>query len=262
MDNTKTNYRMKKIIAGNWKMNLNVAESVQLAEDIDISFDKLEPKIKESVNVILAPNYLSLDAVAKTLQKKNSMIAVSAQDVHWQEQGAYTGKIAVSMLSDSQIQYSLVGHSEQRLHFHETDEKVNLKIKQLLKSNLTPIVCVGETLQERKNGIFQEVVLRQLREACKDLPSLEIQKLIIAYEPVWAIGTGEIASKEQIQEVHQFIKTELKNLCLENLCPVLYGGSVKPQNSAEIMQIENVNGVLVGGASLKVKDFVEIIASV
>lgn len=247
---------MKKIIAGNWKMNLNVSDSSLLIKEILKEIDTTN----ESIEVIVAPNYLAIDAVSKILKENDSSIKLSVQDVHWQKEGAYTGKVAVSMLSDLGVSYSLVGHSEQRLYFNETDETVNNKTKKLLEHNLTPIVCIGETLQEREAGKFQEIILNQLKSACDGLSSEEVKKLVIAYEPVWAIGTGRIPSFEQIAEVHQLIKNELKNLCEndDNLPAVLYGGSVKPENAKEIINIENVDGVLVGGASLKAKDFSQI----
>lgn len=250
---------MKKIIAGNWKMNLNVSDSSTLIKEIL----KEITTTNENLEVVVAPSYLAVDAVSKILKENNSSIKLSVQDAHWQEEGAYTGKVAVSMLADLGVSYSLVGHSEQRLYFNETDQTVNNKTKQLLKYNITPIVCIGETLEERESEQFEEVILSQLKLACNNLSSEEVKKLVIAYEPVWAIGTGKIPSFEQIADIHQLIKSELKNLCKsdDNLPAVLYGGSVKPENAKEIMNIQDVDGVLVGGASLKAKDFSQIASS-
>ena len=251
---------MRKIIAGNWKMNLNISDSFNLVNQIIDSISLMT----ENIEVIIAPSYLAIEGISKILKQKNSKIKLAVQDIHWQEQGAYTGKIAASMLSDVEVSYSLVGHSEQRLYFSETDENINKKVKQLLKNNLTPIVCIGETLEQREQGKFKSVIIEQLKKSCFELSSLQMEKLIIAYEPVWAIGTGKIPSFDQIAEVHQTIKDELGILCEDKkkIPPVLYGGSVKPENSAEIMKIKNVDGVLVGGASLESEKFNQIISSV
>ncbi len=247
----------KTIIAGNWKMNMLTSEALTLIED-------LKKGIKEAgtpiCDVIVCPTFTILSNLAEAL--KGTIIGLGGQNVYWEEKGAFTGEISTSMLLDVGCKYVIIGHSERRAYFNETNETVNKKIKASLNAGLTPIVCVGETLEQRENGITKNVIKDHIGDAYAGLSKEQALKTIIAYEPVWAIGTGKTATPEQAQEVHSFIRQLLKTLYNEDLAEnisIQYGGSVKPNNVKDLMAQPDIDGALVGGASLKAKLFLPII---
>lgn len=244
----------KPIIAGNWKMNNTIEESKILVRE-------LIPLVENAkIDVVLCPSYLSL-AVVKDLVKDTS-IKVGAQNMHFEESGAYTGEVSGEMLKELGIEYVIIGHSERRQYFNETDETVNKKAKKALKLNLIPIICVGETLQEREQGKEKSIVTSQVEKALKDLTKEEISHLVIAYEPIWAIGTGEIASNKQANEVCGWIRDKIGELTDGDTAQkirIQYGGSVKPNNIKGLMDQSHIDGALVGGASLKADQFSTIV---
>ena len=234
---------MRTIIAGNWKMNKTIGESISLVKE-------LKKLVKDSdKEIIISPAFTALAAVAAEL--KGSNIKLCAQNMHFSKEGAYTGEISASMLKEIGVKYVILGHSERRHVFNEDDDLINKKVKTALIHGLKPILCVGETLEEREKGKMKDVVVEQIN---KGLEGVEDKNLIVAYEPVWAIGTGKTATPEQAEEVHLFIRG-----LLGDDIPILYGGSVKPDNIKELIAQENINGVLVGGASLDAKSFSEIV---
>lgn len=243
------------LIAGNWKMNKTLAEARALAREIR---QGLAPGTR--VEVVLAPPFTALTAVAAELA--GSPLQLAGQDTFWERQGAFTGAISPWMLLDVGCRYVIVGHSERRQHFGETNRTVNLKLKAALTAGLCPIFCVGETIEERQAGQTLKRVAEQLGFGLADLASLTGEQLVVAYEPVWAIGTGLTATPEQAQEVHAFIRRELPQLLgAGDGIRILYGGSVTPENSASLMRERDIDGALVGGASLKSESFLKIIAA-
>jgi len=209
---------------------------------------------------VICPPFTNLTEVAKIVQGTN--IGLSAQNIYWEDSGAYTGEISSPMLKELGCQYVIIGHSERRAYFGETNETVNKKIKAALAHNLTPIVCVGEVLEQRENGKTFDVVKDHVFRALEGILEADAKKIIIAYEPVWAIGTGKTATPEQAQEVHAFIRGLLKELYNEEVASAIriqYGGSVKPDNAKDLLAKEDIDGALVGGASLKIDSFVKII---
>ena len=249
---------LRKILAGNWKMHKTVAESVALAQDI-VAALKAKPSASE---VVVCPTYVALDRVAAVMA--GSPVLLGAQDMHWESQGAYTGKISADMLKAIGVTYVILGHSEQRAYFHETDETVNKKTIKALAEGLRPIVCVGETLAEREAEITEKVVETQVRGAYAGVSAADALDTVIAYEPVWAIGTGRNATPHQAQEVHRFIRNLLASLygdSVSNALRIQYGGSMKPDNAAELLSQADVDGGLIGGAALKVDAFLGIIAA-
>ncbi|NOZ62360.1 MAG: triose-phosphate isomerase [Calditrichaeota bacterium] len=248
---------MRKIyIAGNWKMNKTKTEAVAFARELKdkiLSFDKTE--------IIVCPSFISLSPVADILQE--SKANVGAQNVHWEISGAYTGEVSAEMIESAGCQYVIIGHSERRQYFGETDDTVNKKIKRVLQTCcLTPIVCVGETLEQRKSGKMQDVVSTQIKNGLAGLNASQMERILIAYEPVWAIGTGMTATPEQAEEVHAFIRQLIKSIFDENTAEnvaILYGGSAKPNNIESLLKQNNIDGGLIGGASLKVDSFVQMI---
>jgi triosephosphate isomerase (TIM) len=245
----------KTFIAGNWKMNTTLPEAVELARGV-------VEKVGSSTDVLVAvcPPYTNLSAVAEVV--KGSPVKLGAQDVHWEPKGAFTGKVSCAMLKSVGVEYVIIGHSEQRQYFGETDETVNKKVKAALAAGLLPIVCIGETLEERKGGTMQAVVERQLRGAFKEIPEADALKCTIAYEPVWAIGTGETATPEQAQEAHAFVRSILADVYNEDVAQsivIQYGGSMKPGNAKELLGQPDVDGGLIGGAALKADDFAGIV---
>lgn len=245
----------KTIIAGNWKMNKDVNESVALAKDVVAAVGNVE-----DVTVVICPTYTSLYPVSEVL--KGSNVKLGAQDVHWEESGAFTGKISVAMLKSCNVEYVILGHSEQRTYFGETNETVNKKVKATLAGNLKPIICVGETLEEREAGKMEEVVKSHVVGAYEGLSKEDALNTVIAYEPVWAIGTGVTASPEQAEEAHAFIRTVLADIYDEEVASALqiqYGGSMKPTNAKELLGKENVDGGLIGGAALVADNFKGIV---
>ncbi len=246
-----------KVIAGNWKMHKTVNESLNLAKELHHGLT-----CPDHVDIVVAPSLTSLFPVADYL--KNSFISVAAQNIYWEKQGAYTGEVSAEQVKDTGSDYVIIGHSERRQHFHETNETVNKKIKASLEYNLTPIVCVGETLEQREAGEVESILNLQITEGLAELSIDDISKTIIAYEPIWAIGTGLTASPDQAEEAHQMIRNMIASQFSEETAHelrILYGGSVKPDNSKELLSQPNIDGALIGGASLKAVDFIEIICS-
>ncbi|MDI6852721.1 MAG: triose-phosphate isomerase [Deltaproteobacteria bacterium] len=240
------------LIAGNWKMNKTVPEARALAREIR---QGLSPS--RGVEVAVAPPYTALAAVADEIA--GSPIKLAAQEVFWEKQGAYTGAISPLMLTDVGCHYVIIGHSERRQYFGETDETVNRKVKAALEAGLFPIVCVGETLEQREQGRTFAVVEKQIRQGLAALAPGQGERLVIAYEPVWAIGTGKTATPDQAQEVHKLIRGLLPEVAGAADLRILYGGSVTPDNAGELMGQPDINGALVGGASLKAASFLGII---
>jgi triosephosphate isomerase len=246
------------IIAGNWKMNLTLSQAIELVDGIQYGLP-----FPGKVDVVVAPPFLCLPGVAEHL--KESYIGAAAQNLHFEDQGAFTGECSGKQVKDAGADYVIIGHSERRQYFNETNEIVNKKIKAALRNELVPIVCVGETLAERERNEVAAVIGRQLAVGLLDLTAGEVSRLIIAYEPVWAIGTGKTAAPAQVEEVHRLIRFSLSmkfNGQTGEAVRILYGGSVNPSNSKELLALPNVDGALVGGASLKAPDFIEIIKSV
>lgn len=244
----------KKIVAGNWKMNTSVAEAQDLASSV-----KRELGDRREVDVVLCPPYTSLKAVGDIVSEGH--IKLGAQNMHWEKDGAFTGEISAAMLRDLYCRYVIVGHSERRALFGETDAIVNKKVATALDSSLEPIVCVGETLEQRDAGAMAEVIRTQVTGSLAGLAD-RLDRIIVAYEPVWAIGTGRTATPEQAQEVHALIRSLLAELADESVAQsvrIQYGGSVKPANARELMSQPDIDGALVGGASLEARSFVEII---
>jgi triosephosphate isomerase len=247
----------KPFVAGNWKMNTNSHTSVDLADRL--ASGSVE-SAGHSVTVAVFPPFVYLQAVGKALN--GSSIAMGAQDIYFEPDGAFTGEISISMLKDIGCNYCLCGHSERRHVIGETDELIHKKVAAAISGGLLPVLCVGELLEERQAGQTNEVVTRQIREGLSGLSAEKLAAVTIAYEPVWAIGTGLTATPQQAQEAHDFIRKLLARIYDNQLADeirILYGGSVKPDNAAELMAQKDVDGVLVGGASLKAKDFLAII---
>lgn len=241
----------RPLLAGNWKMFKTVIESVDLAKKL-----KEATKDVKDRTIVVCPTYPALQAVADTLQ--DSQIGVGAQNLYWEDQGAFTGEISAPMLKAAGCTYVIIGHSERRQYFGETDETVNKKLLAAIKHCLFPIVCVGETLKQRESNETFKVIEKQIKEGTKGLGTGDWANVIIAYEPVWAIGTGKVATKEQAQEVHAFIRKLLPAEVAQNV-RILYGGSVKPDNVKDLMAQPDIDGALVGGASLKAEDFAAIV---
>ncbi len=247
----------KIIIAGNWKMFKTVPEAVELAGELVKKVGN-----KENPAVLVCPPYTALSELSKAL--KGSPIMLGAQNMYFEESGAYTGEIAPAMLLTIGVSHVILGHSERREYFSETDKMVNDKAKLALTSGLIPIVCVGEKLEERENGQTEEVVGAQIDGSLDGLTADDAGKTVIAYEPVWAIGTGKTATPEMAQEVHAYIRNRLKEKfgAVADTMPILYGGSVKGDNAKGLLSRPDIDGALVGGASLKADEFVKIINAV
>ena len=245
----------KKFVCGNWKMHKTVAEAAALVRELRAGLGESAG----AVQVAVAPPFTALSAVGEAL--RGSSIELSAQDVHWEPQGAFTGEVSAPMLAEVGCRHGIVGHSERRQLFGETDETVRKKTGALLAAGLRPIVCVGETLAEREAGKTLAVVDRQVRAGLAGLPAASLAAITVAYEPVWAIGTGRTATSAQAQEVHAAIRGILRELAgsVADGIRIQYGGSVKPENARELMNQPDVDGALVGGASLKAADFVAIV---
>jgi len=244
----------KKIVAGNWKMNKTVTDAAHLAEGI-----KLELADCRDVDVVLCPPFTALKAVADVIT--NTHIKLGAQNMHWEASGAFTGEVSAGMLKDFYCRYVILGHSERRAYFHETDDMVNKKVKTTLANNLVPIVCVGETLTERDAGQEKDVVRRQVEQSLAGLAD-NLKHVVVAYEPVWAIGTGRTASAQQAQDMHAFIRKVLTDMGGEETAHTVriqYGGSMKPANAAELLSQPDIDGGLIGGAALEARSFVEIV---
>ncbi len=244
-----------KFVCGNWKMHKTVAESVALVKELAAGLGDAAGKVQ----VAVAPPFTALQAVAQAL--RGTAVEVSGQDVFWEVQGAFTGEVSAPMLAEVGCRHGIVGHSERRQYFGETDETVRKKTAALLQAGLTPIVCVGESLAEREAGRTLAVVDRQVRQGLAGLDARQLAGITLAYEPVWAIGTGKTATTAQAQEVHAAIRKILRELggAVADEMRIQYGGSVKPDNARELMSQPDVDGALVGGASLKAPDFLAIV---
>jgi len=243
-----------KLICGNWKLHKTVAESVELATAIKNAVGPVR-----DIEVAVAPVFTALHAVAKRLE--GSAVALAAQNCFWEDQGAWTGEVSCKLLKDVGCKYVIIAHSERRQHFGELDAAANLKVRAALKNGLDPILCVGETLAERDAGEAFHVVARQLDGGLAELTAKDGERLVIAYEPVWAIGTGRTATPQQAQEMHEFIRGKLSEHLgdVAQQVRIQYGGSVKPDNAALLMEQADIDGALVGGASLKADDFLKIV---
>jgi triosephosphate isomerase len=245
----------RPIIAANWKMNCTISQARELVS----GFKGLINNVKE-VYVVLAPPFTALSAVAQLITGTD--ICLSAQNLYWKESGAYTGEISPVMLKDVGCKYVIIGHSERRAYFAETDDNVNKKIKAALHFGLIPIVCVGETLTQREEGKTNQVVGGQLQRGLAGLTLKQANQVVIAYEPIWAIGTGKTASPEQANEMHGFIREQIANAfdqATAQAVRIQYGGSVKPDNINGLMAQEHIDGALVGGASLEAVSFAKIV---
>ncbi len=247
----------KPIIAGNWKMYKTIGQAIELANGLKREFFKIEPN---DIDIVICPVYTCLSEVAEVLI--NSNISLGAQDVYWQDEGAFTGEVSLPMLKDAGCTFVIIGHSERRQFFAETNDTVNKKVKAAIKAGLFPIVCVGESLAQREANRTFEVLTDHVQNGLAGLTEEEVSKIVIAYEPVWAIGTGKTATSAQAQEAHKYIRdllVKLYNKDIANGIRIQYGGSVKPENIEDIMVQPDVDGALVGGASLKVESFSEIV---
>ncbi len=250
------NKNRKPIIAGNWKMNMTATQARELASKLI----PLVASVKDR-DIVLAPAFTSLQTVAEAINKGTNL-ALAAQNLFWEDKGAFTGEISAGMLLDLGCKYVIIGHSERRQYFGETDETVNKKIRQALNKGLLPIVCVGELLSEREAGKANNVIERQLSGAFKSVAAAEMQKLVVAYEPVWAIGTGKTATPDQANEIHAFIRSKVKAMYSAEVAEALriqYGGSVTPDNVSQLMAKPDIDGALVGGASLKPESFAALV---
>ncbi len=249
------NPKRRPIIAGNWKMNKTATEARELAA-------KLVPLVSgvKDREIVLAPPFTALAAVAEAIKGTN--LSLAAQNIHGEDKGAFTGEISAEMLLDSGCKYVIIGHSERRQYFGETDETVNKKAKQALRKGLLPIICVGETLAEREAGKLHEIINRQVAGGFKDISADDMKKAVIAYEPIWAIGTGKTATPEQANEVHALIRQKVRSLYNAEIAEGLriqYGGSVTPENASSLMAMPDIDGALVGGASLKPESFAALV---
>lgn len=244
----------KKVIAGNWKMNMLPDETIKMIEE-------LTPMVKDTQSeVILCVPFTDLFYALLTAQNTN--IKIGAQNMHWEENGAYTGEISGKMLKAIGVEYVIIGHSERRQYFGETDETVSKKIKTAFEVGLKPIVCVGETLEERESGKAKEIVTSQVKKALEGLKNVQVIEIIIAYEPIWAIGTGKTATSEDANEMIKNIRQEISNLYGQMTADrviIQYGGSVKSSNCKELFATSDIDGALVGGASLKADEFAKIV---
>jgi triosephosphate isomerase len=245
----------KAIIAGNWKMNKLTREAVELAREIKTKVGAITDR-----EIVLCPSFTVLSLVKEVIE--DSSIKLGAQNMHWEVRGAYTGEVSPMMLKDIGCNYVILGHSERRQYFGETDEIVNKKMKIAFSTGLIPIVCVGETLQQREKGETFRVIEEQVKTGISGLPGGQAKGLVVAYEPVWAIGTGRTAALNQAEEVQRFIRKLLAEMFGEKNAQairILYGGSINPDNISALMSCENVDGGLVGGASLNPESFVKIV---
>lgn len=244
----------KPIIAGNWKMNMTPSEARKLIAD-------LIPLVKDATcDVVVCTPYVDLQVVAEAIRGTN--IHLGAQNVHWAEKGAYTGEISAAMLKELGVEYVIIGHSERRQYFGETDETVNSRAKAAIAADITPIICVGESLEQRENGVTDAVVTVQTVAALKGLEGDTVARLVIAYEPIWAIGTGKTATKEEADETIKVIRGAIRDVYGSDVAEkvrIQYGGSMNPKNASELMAMPQIDGGLIGGASLKAEDFSKVV---
>jgi triosephosphate isomerase len=246
----------KKIVAANWKMNMTQAEAAAFVETLLLEIGDLA-----EVEVVILPPFTAIAQVNEALGKAQN-IKVGAQNMYWERAGAFTGEISPAMLRDLFVRYVVLGHSERRTLFGETEEIVNRKVRAAHEAVLRPIVCVGETLEQREKGSVEKILALQLRGSLADLGAKELHETVIAYEPVWAIGTGRTATAEQAQEAHAFIRhtlTKISDDATAEKIRIQYGGSVKPENAGELMSQPDIDGALVGGASLDPRSFAQIV---
>jgi triosephosphate isomerase len=246
----------KKIVAANWKMNMTQSESARFIESFLLDLGDII-----DIDVVIVPPFTAIAKVMEALGKSQS-IKVGAQNMHWERSGAFTGEISAALLRDLFVHYVVLGHSERRALFGETDEIVNRKVRAAHEATLRPIVCIGETLAQRDKGNVEKILSIQLRGSLKDLTEKELQETVIAYEPVWAIGTGRNATPDQAQEAHIFIRHALRKMANDTTAErvrIQYGGSVKPENARELMSQPDIDGALVGGASLDPHSFAQIV---
>jgi len=244
----------RKVIAGNWKMNMLPNEAIAFIEE-------LAKKVKNSENeVILCVPYIDLFYGLLTAQ--DSKIKIGAQNMHYEDSGAYTGEVSGKMLASIGVEYVIIGHSERRQYFNETDEIVNKKVKSAIRNGLKPIICVGETLEQREAGLTQKVITNQIELALVGVEENHLENIIIAYEPIWAIGTGKTATKEDANDSIKAIRNKISEIYGQNVANrviIQYGGSVKPTNAKELFEMSDIDGGLVGGASLKADEFSKIV---
>ena len=244
----------RNIIAGNWKMNMNNAETGQLIAGLG------KVGKETSTEVVVCVPFTNLSVAKKAL--RGTGIKLGAQNVHWAESGAFTGEISASMLAEQKVEYVIVGHSERRQYFAETDETVNKRAKAAIKAGLKAIICVGETLEQREDGLTDKVVTEQIIGAFKDISQADLKNVVVAYEPVWAIGTGKTATAEEANDTIAVIRKTLRKLytrTIANSLRIQYGGSMKPDNVVELMSMPQIDGGLIGGASLKADDFLKLV---
>ncbi len=244
----------KPIIAGNWKMNKTPAEAEQLVTE-------LIPLVKDAkCDVVVCPPYVDLAVVAKLLAGTN--VKLGAQNIHWAPKGAFTGEVSADMLLAMGVSYAIIGHSERRQYFGETDEFVNKRAKAALQANITPIICVGETLDQREKGVTDTIVSKQTVAALAGIEADEVVRIVIAYEPIWAIGTGKTATAEDANTTIKVIRDAIAGVYGKKVAEevrIQYGGSMKPANAAELMAMPEIDGGLIGGASLKSEDFAKVV---
>lgn len=246
----------KKTVAGNWKMNLNKDEAIKLFGEIEVRSED----VQDEVNIMVFPPFVYLDAIMNA-KSSNSRILIGAQNFHPADKGAYTGEVSITQLKDIGVDAVLIGHSERREHFGEANEFLKQKVDAAISTGLIPVFCCGEPLNVRESGTQNEYVQQQLEESLFHLSVTDFSKVVIAYEPIWAIGTGKTASKEQAEEMHKFIRSLVLlkyRQATADLATILYGGSCNPANAKELFSMPNVDGGLIGGASLKAQDFLEI----
>ncbi len=244
----------KPIIAGNWKMNMTPSEAVRLVEE-------LKPLVKDAkCDVVICPPYVDLPAAAEAI--KGSNIHLGAQNIHWADKGAFTGEVSADMLKELGVEYAIIGHSERRQYFGETDEAVNKRAKAAIAAGITPIVCVGESLEERESGLTGKKVSGQVQKDLEGIAASDAARLVIAYEPIWAIGTGKTATDEQANETIGMIRATVAGMLGRETAEALriqYGGSMKPSNVKGLMAMPEIDGGLIGGASLKAVDFAQVV---
>ena len=252
---------MKKIIIGNWKLNLDHLEAIQLFQKLNYS---LNTDIDEKISIVVAPSHTSLRSIQTIIDADKLNIFLSSQDVSMFNDGAYTGEVSANQLDKLNISFCIVGHSERRQHFNETDEIINVKVNNLINKEITPIICFGESNDQRTDGNYMDFLINQIENSTKGLRKDKVDEIIFAYEPIWAIGTGQNASLQDIVEVISKVKEFIskKSFFNEEKIKFIYGGSVSPDNSNEILNSKIIDGALVGGASLDVNKFVRIIESV
>ncbi|MDO5556798.1 MAG: triose-phosphate isomerase [Clostridia bacterium] len=245
----------KKIIAGNWKMNMLPDEAMQFIQGLTNIAEK-----HSEIEIILCVPYTDLFYALMAAQ--NTKIKIGAQNMHWEEKGAFTGEISGKMLEPIGVEYVIIGHSERRAYFAETDETVNKKVKSALKYNLKPIICVGETLEQRLKGETDSIIRRQVKNAFEQIEEEDLKQIIIAYEPIWAIGTGKTATAQEADDTISIIRQEIQQLYSKEAAKniiIQYGGSVNSKNAKELFEKQNIDGALIGGASLNLEEFIRII---